>query len=124
MTTHINGTTGVDKVQDGTIVQADLDTAILPIGVAQTWQDVTASRAVGVSYTNSTGRPITVSIIVSCSAINLLAALASDGITRSRYQAFANGATGSVDLIIPNGSTYTLTQSGPTISIVSWMELR
>ena len=28
------------------------------IGVGQTWQDVTASRALGVTYTNTTGKPI------------------------------------------------------------------
>lgn len=28
------------------------------IGVNQTWQDVTASRTIGVTYTNTTGKPI------------------------------------------------------------------
>ncbi|MDN4149811.1 hypothetical protein QYE80_32880, partial [Pseudomonas tohonis] len=32
------------------------------LGYAQTWQSVTGSRALGVTYTNSTGRPIFVSI--------------------------------------------------------------
>ena len=36
------------------------------VGVNQTWTDVTASRSAGTTYTNSTGKPITVS--VSCPA--------------------------------------------------------
>lgn len=33
-----------------------------PLGVDQTWQDMTASRASSVWYTNDTGRPIVVSV--------------------------------------------------------------
>ena len=33
-------------------------------GVGQTWQDVTTSRALGTTYTNSTGKPIQVSVVV------------------------------------------------------------
>jgi len=38
------------------------------IGYSQTWQDVTASRAAGTTYTNTTGRPITAIITVNNNA--------------------------------------------------------
>jgi len=34
----------------------------LSIGVGQTWQDMTSSRVSGVTYTNSTGKPITAAV--------------------------------------------------------------
>ena len=42
-------------------VKAYVD-AITSIGVGQTWQDMSASRSVGTSYQNTTGRPIMVSV--------------------------------------------------------------
>ena len=46
------------NILDATLVQGDFDTSVIPIGVGQTWQNVTSSRAIGTIYTNSTGRPI------------------------------------------------------------------
>ena len=40
----------------------DTEVAAYAIGVGQTWQDVSGSRAVSTSYQNTTGRPIMVSI--------------------------------------------------------------
>jgi len=38
------------------------DQVLSEIGVGQTWQDMTASRSSGATYTNSTGKPITASV--------------------------------------------------------------
>ncbi len=35
------------------------------IGIGQTWQDLTASRTIGVTYTNTTGKPIFVALYIS-----------------------------------------------------------
>ena len=86
------------------------------IGLGQTWQDVTASRSVGVTYTNTTGKPIQLSITVSGSSISL---------TISGIVAWTgSGAVGTslnyTSCIVPNGGTYVL--SSGTIS--KWAELR
>lgn len=89
------------------------------LGVGQTWQNVTASRALGVTYTNSTGKPITVSIRAFA---GVLGTFIIDGLTVIN---FANndptyGNFYSYTVIIPNGSTYSMTGS----TIGSWFELR
>lgn len=89
------------------------------IGVGQTWQDVTASRAAGTTYTNSTGKPIMVSIEVSSSATN---ALIIDGITISEISD-SDGMGSTVQGIVPNNSTYLLSVGGAT-TLEGWKELR
>jgi len=61
MATVIDGTTGVNRIQDGIIVQADLASPFYLPSNAQTWQDVTGSRVSNTTYTNSTNLPIQVS---------------------------------------------------------------
>ena len=92
------------------------------IGVGQTWQDVTASRVVGTTYTNTTGKPIVVNIDQQPNAgytqlqffINSVR-VANLG-ANSTYSVFPN-FTG---IIVPNGSTYSI--SGGALN--KWMELR
>lgn len=54
---------GNDGAETSTILTVNADDSINGpfLGSGQTWQDVTASRASGVTYTNSTGKPITFS---------------------------------------------------------------
>lgn len=95
------------------------------IGVGQTWQNVTASRLSGTTYTNTTGKPINVIITIEASVYNtyyravltinsnLFATIAgNEGITY---------AAGTISVIIPNGATYKLDISNGTIY---WQELR
>lgn len=92
------------------------------IGVGQTWQDVTASRVLGTTYTNSTGKPIMVNIdqqpnpaytyfqfFINSTRVASLGA-------NSAYSAYPN-FTG---IIVPNGATYSV--SGGTLN--KWFELR
>jgi hypothetical protein len=94
----------------------------LAIGVDQTWQNLTASRVVGTTYTNSTGRPIAVSIYASTT--NPGGRLTVDGITVS-YQYIASGTAGAAgpSAIIPNGSTYVY-NGGNNNTVTVWAELR
>lgn len=84
-------------------------------GLNQTRQNVTGSRAVNTLYTNTTGKPIALSIHLSGVATRTLDI---DGV-----------ATGPLDSkvyfseIILNGQTYKITSSGsPTID--KWFEVR
>ena len=74
------------------------------LGINQTWQSVTHLRQAGVTYTNTTGRPIMVSITSHCTtggSSNLII----DGVglcITGGGDNMQSSATG----IVPNGSTY------------------
>jgi hypothetical protein len=93
------------------------------VGSNQTWQDVTASRSVGTTYTNSTGKPIMVAIKgYGTQPADIV--LGING-TNMMYQNIYNGTgqSGTVYGIIPNGSTYIASISAGT-STTKWSELR
>ena len=79
-------------------------------GVGRTWQDVTASRATGVTYTNNTGREIILSVngIVSISSsvrtnVNGLVIVGGNSGAGSRAHSYR---------VIPSGATYSFDFSG------------
>ena len=85
------------------------------LGVGQTWQNVTASRATGVQYRNDTGRPIQVMINANFNSGSFLI----NGVSIPIYD---GGEWGFVSAIIPSGHTYQANVSG--VTIISWAELR
>ena len=91
------------------------------IGVNQTWQ--TPARAVNTTYTNSTGRPIAVSIYVTMND-PILAQLLINGVTFAWQQAGGNSIRHSLFAIVPNGSTYALTETFGVLTAFGWYELR
>jgi hypothetical protein len=94
------------------------------LGIGQTWQSVIGSRALGTTYTNSTGKPIFVYIVVSLSG-NGDTVLTLNGVT---LDGPASSASGSVftpcSFIVPDGNTYNLTATGGSVGITAWGELR
>ena len=60
-----NNVTNDDPVGSvtGNWLLTSFDASPFGIGFNQTWQDVTSSRSAGVTYTNSSGKPIGVSIV-------------------------------------------------------------
>jgi hypothetical protein len=93
------------------------------IGSNQTWQDVTGSRTYGTIYTNTTGKPIEVTIY------------GNNPNSASDYRIIVNGiiaginATGTsnwcgVTAIVPNGATYQCLASAGSFNITTWSELR
>lgn len=91
-------------------------------GIGQTWQDVTGSRALNTTYTNTTGKPIQVVMYgapVSTGNNDLIV----DGISISSYitNDTPSGASGTISGIVPHGSTYSITGS---TAIRKWSELR
>jgi len=97
------------------------------IGVSQTWTDVTASRSTGTTYTNSTGKPIQVSIMSTLTGtISPAAWFEVGGVTISRIGGSGAAANmpGYVYAIVPDGATYKLnTVSGVSVPSI-WTELR
>ena len=117
LTTASEGDIGTTNIANSAVTLAKLASSAQPIGTGQTWQDVSGSRTAGVTYTNSTGRPIMVSIRTQAvvadftiSVSGLVVAHAS-GSTATRSQLIT---------VVPDGSTYVVSgfQSG------SWVELR
>lgn len=88
------------------------------LGVGQTWQDVTGSRIVGTTYTNTTGRTIQVSASLGVVSQGQIVSVLVDGVTVVNNQ--TQGYSVPISFSVPAGSTYTASSSGVT----SWSELR
>lgn len=87
------------------------------IGIGQTWQDVTVSRASGTTYTNGTGKPIQIVITASSSgacSVTLDSVSIPIQISSASYYAMSVAS-----FIIPAGSTYSATGT-----FSKWIELR
>ena len=90
-------------------------------GVGQTVQNVTASRALSTTYTNSTNKPILISITVSGGNDNLTTTLTVDGVAVARVSnSNQYGQVKNISYVIPPSSTYSVTGSPITL----WTELR
>lgn len=88
-------------------------------GVGQPWTDLTGSRTLGTTYTNSTGKSIYVSVRVGMTAGAGMTATVSG---LQVCEGFAqNSATQAwAGFIVPNGSTYSVSAS----SLNTWSEMR
>lgn len=95
------------------------------LGLGQTWQDVTASRVAGTTYTNSTGKPIFLAIsVLNNGILNLTTFLQINSIVIAKTQFVFNGDDITVlNAIVPNGATYKITASNAAF-IQIWQELR
>lgn len=94
------------------------------IGVGQTWQDVTASRASGVTYTNSTGKPIMVAITGHHTSGNASITIIISGVT-IRTSGINNGLQAQdtyASFLVPIGGSYSASLSVATL--FQWSELR
>lgn len=129
---------GILKIATTALAQALADdtTAITPkklgdafsahaLGRGQTWQNMTASRSAGVTYTNTSGRPIAISVTTTATTDTNGISLTLNG---SFFQGSAVGGsvTGTKRFcsfsIIPPGTTYAITVLTGTVEV--WMELR
>lgn len=94
------------------------------LGVGQSWQSVIGSRSLGTTYTNSTGKPIFVYIVVQLTSngdtMLTLNGIALDGPTSSA----GGGVWGTCSFIVPDGNTYNLSVTGGSVSVTAWAELR
>lgn len=92
------------------------------LGSGQTWQNVKASRALGVTYTNSTGKPIQVQVTTFASGGDLATATVG-GVEVSKITTPASSATLN-SFVVPPGATYKVDQGGTSPTIFTWTELR
>ena len=94
------------------------------LGMGQTWQDVTGERALGVTYTNTTGKAITVIQVSEYGGgIDNLSVYVNDLLLLVVDQGFGAGWWGPVTFIVPPGATYSIVKPAYP-NIKSWVELR
>jgi len=101
--------------------------AMSSLGYGQTWQDVTASRASGTTYYNSTGKPITVLISVANSGgfvLNYTVTVAGTTLNNVRVDTSAQATTAYIPttVVVPPGASYSITITTGTLN--KWLELR
>jgi hypothetical protein len=91
------------------------------IGIGQTWQDFTASRAVSTSYQNLTGRPISVQIRITASSSPFQ--VSTDNVTFVSIAAGTStaGVGGWIGGIVPPNHYYRINGAA---TITGWSELR
>ena len=117
----VSGDLGTPSALVGTNITGTANSLNAGIGVNQTWQY--PSRAIGVTYTNSTGKPILVSMTYTGPA-GSVQGLTINGVGVYAGAINVTGLAGGFSLIVPNGATYvTLTNAG-TLTLVTWAELR
>ena len=124
-----NNVTNDDPVGSttGNWVLTSFDASPFGMGFNQTWQDVTSSRSAGVTYTNTTNKPIYVSIYgryyTSSNRIGILSIdnveVGKTGYMGSTAQLIGGATTSGV---IPVGSTYMYTEI--SMQDFEWAELR
>jgi hypothetical protein len=92
-------------------------------GTGTSWRDVTASRASATTYTNSNSYPIAVSASGSAANGGPAISILVDGVQVSYFNWQYNGAGARSGgfVIVPAGSTYSLTFNGSGIAF--WAEL-
>ena len=102
------------------------------IGVGQTWQDVSGSRAVGTAYQNTTGKPIMVMLSLDVSSgryasqVSATGAFAGEEITFSKVPSSGTATftlTGQ-SFVVPSGTYYRVVEEDATVTIRYWTELR
>jgi hypothetical protein len=116
--------TGVVTTGAAGVTGLDVSTVGQTIGIGQTWQNMTGSRALGSTYTNNTGKPI--QVYISCSSSSAAGLnLSIGGLSfNSQGQATVGFAIVVPSVVVPAGATYSCTLSGGTASNLYWLELR
>ena len=86
------------------------------LGVGQTWQELTASRAAGTTYYNTTGKPIMVSIYETSNAMQTITV---NGVVVARGQYYTTSSvSGPLSTIVPPSASYVVS------NMANWAELR
>jgi len=117
------GTSGNVLTSNGTTWSSSTPAKTLG-NASQTYTDVTASRANGTSYTNSTGAPIFVMISGDDNtgqALNLVVTV--DSVALPAQSGSPAGSTTAFTFIVPIGKTYSATWNA-SASVSAWYELR
>ena len=120
-------TTEALTAAQGKVLKDTLDTAVASsLGVGQSWQDVTASRAKATTYYNSTDKPIFVVITgnLSGSQETLILTIGTVVVWSQNIDGENSSTNVVVSGIVPSFHTYSVTTNGDDTTISRWVELR
>lgn len=123
-------TTALSIAQGGTgsktAAEAKAALGVGDIGVGQTWQNVTSSRALDTTYTNTTGRPIQIAAQAGPSSAMHTALVVSVGgaTVYTAYSAAPGVYIGAPNVIVPPGATYRVFINLGSAALTNWSELR
>lgn len=92
------------------------------LGVGQTLQNMLPSRSVGVDYTNSTGRPITIYVRGTTTAAGGYLVFYIGVNVIQVVERSVSGAAAGITAVVPAGWSYRITAAGATVDY--WSELR
>ncbi|WP_373739904.1 hypothetical protein [Jeotgalibaca porci] len=114
-----NVSKSVNPVNAATIAQST------DLGVGQTYQNLTSSRSLGLTYTNNTGKAIFVSIDVrgSSSGVDGIRANVAGAVV-SELLNIAENHCAQISFIVPGGASYSVQQTQASINLTKWVELR
>lgn len=102
-------------------VPAVMVTGLAEIGVGQKWKIFTNQRSLNSVYTNSTSKPILVSVICERQTEASTTELWVGGVVASSYyKGYQTGSDASISAIVPAGETYTVKGDG---WVRNWSEL-
>jgi hypothetical protein len=99
-------------------------TAMSSLGYSQTYQNVTASRALSTTYYNTTGRPIAVSINGAATSLNGAIGITVNGVAVHTGQSGPNSGQIQAYCVVQPGASYLASVTGGTASVSTWFELR
>ena len=95
------------------------------LGVGQTWQNLTASRSLNSTYTNTTGGPISIAVTLNRGGdCNSGSQLYINGNLVMTYYSSCSNLSSTVTAIIPDGNTYSVVPSVGSNALTTWYELR
>ncbi len=122
---------GASSTAAGNMLYADGSWKNELVGIGQSWQDVASSRGWATWYTNSTSKPIQISISVSCTTDltweGVTLSVSPDGGTTvidvGKFTTY-NQVVAQLTAIIPPSYSYRITRGNGTEGINSWTELR
>jgi len=121
MTAVAPGTSGNILTSNGTAWESQPDNSF---GKNQSWTNVTSSRAFSSTYTNNTGKAISVSVTGFCSTpAGNQGNLIVDGVVIGIFGNYGSGSYANGFMIVPNGSTYAVSNL-VNLTLSTWYELR
>lgn len=125
LATTAEATAGTDTSRAVTAAGVEAHMNGNALGWNQTWQNVTGSRALGTTYTNTTSHPIDVLVCaVVTNGGNLSLNLNGGGNIQVIGGGAANGVHNTFGFTVPAGQTYALNAISGTPALISWQELR
>lgn len=93
------------------------------LGFGQAWQNLTGTRALSTTYTNTTGRPIVINVVATSGSTTSMT-ITINGVAITGSGQGTTGIGAQLSVIIPPGASYSASVSGSTPTLAAWLELR